>query len=199
MVLPSVRRSPVPAGKDGLIAFEVLFPPFGVLFLPLDVGRQGRVSDVFQSREDVGRSKVKDTPAFVSLLDDPALEAGREADGVAGPQPPSRPAQDRPSTGLSFFDKKEFDLGPVPRAPGLGRDDAGVVEDEHLAGAEKLREVLEPGMDDPAVIFSHDHHPGFVAPRKRPLGDELGRQVVIEICHAHASMTRHRPPCDLSG
>ena len=98
--------------------------------------------------------------------------------------------------GFNLFGEEDFD-----EAGGLGRaalgvragaggeeargQDAGVVEDEEIAGLKELREVGEEVVAECAGGAVEDHHAAGAALGGRVLGDEFYRQVVMEVGDEH--------------
>ena len=61
------------------------------------------------------------------------------------------------------------------------REDTAVVEDEHVAGAEVARQIVETAVGD-AAVQPREHHETRVVPGlDRGLGDQTLRQVVVEV------------------
>ena len=79
---------------------------------------------------------------------------------------------------------QQEDLGLAPGRPPHAqprRDDAGVVDDDERAAGKLLREVAEAPVPRLAGRPVVHEEPGVVAPRQRALGDQLRREVVVEL------------------
>ena len=95
-----------------------------------------------------------------------------------------------------MFGEEDFD-----EAGGLGRvvlrvqtgacgveargKDAGVVEDEEIAGGEELREFGEEMVGEGAGVAREREHARGAACGGRMLRDELGRKIVVEVGDEH--------------
>ena len=167
--------------EDRLIAVDVLGPRPFVLSGPLDVGRQGGVAGLMEQGPDIGLPEVEDAPALFGERGPAGLDPARETNGIPIAHPLRRPAEDFPETGPGLPDEQEFDLRLAARPPEPGRQDPRVVEDHDVARAHGPRELAEPGVADPSGLPVDDHHPRVVAMGEGMLGDELRRQIVIEI------------------
>ena len=130
---------------------------------------------------DVGLAEVEDAPALLREPGHPGRDVAGEQDGAALANPFRRPAEDFPETRPGLPDEQEFDLRLAARAPEPGRHDPGVVEDQDVAGAHEPGEFAEPAVVDRPGVPVDDHQPGVVAMREGMLGDELRREIVIEI------------------
>ena len=67
-----------------------------------------------------------------------------------------------------------------PPQPEAGRDDAGVVDDDELTG-QLAGQVGEDAMPDLSRLAAVDKQARLVAVLRRVLGDQLGRQLVVEL------------------
>lgn len=101
-----------------------------------------------------------------------------------------------PVCGTALAGKEDFDqagwgggvaLGAQAGAAGekAGGDDAGVVEDEEVAGTEEAREVEETAVGEGTGGAVDGEHAGGVALGGRVLGDEFGGQVEVKVGNAH--------------
>ena len=66
-----------------------------------------------------------------------------------------------------------------------GRDNAGVVEDEDVAGVQVFRKLVKTAMLHRIEIPVQHHQSRVVSWFDRSLGNELGRQRVVEIARLH--------------
>jgi hypothetical protein len=98
--------------------------------------------------------------------------------------------------GFNLFGEQDFnEAGGLGRAglrarSGAGGEeargqDAGVVEDEEIAGLEELREVGEEVVAEGAGGAVEDQHPAGAALGGRVLGDQFFRQVEVEVGDEH--------------
>ena len=65
-----------------------------------------------------------------------------------------------------------------------GLDDAGVVQDQRIAGAHQVGQVGELQVAQPSRGIEVQQ-PARAAPGRRVLGDQPGRQRIVEIGDAH--------------
>jgi hypothetical protein len=80
------------------------------------------------------------------------------------------------------MDKQEFD----PSACGSVADEArgndlGVVEDEEVAEIEIVGDVAELPVRQRAGGAIEDEESRLIAPRRGVLGDQLGREIIVEV------------------
>ena len=168
-------------GEDRLVPVDILGPRGFVLSGPLDIGRKGGVADVMKEGADIGLAEIEDAPAFTRDLDHFGLYPGGKPGGISLPDPFRRPAQDFPGTGHDLADEQEFDLRVAAHAPEPGGQDPGVVEDKDIARVHIPSEFTELVVPDRAGLPVDDHHPRVVAMGEGMLGDELRREIVVEI------------------
>jgi len=97
-------------------------------------------------------------------------------------------------------------LGAVAGAGGeeTRRQDAGVVENEEVAGLKELREVGEEVVAQGSSGAVEDEHAAGSALGGGVLGDELGGQVVMEVGDEHwnlsfSSLPTHRDESAMNG
>ena len=77
---------------------------------------------------------------------------------------------------------------PVALAAGEARlDDAGVVQDQRVAGADQAGEIGEFQVVQPARGVEAQQ-PARVAPRRRVLRDQPGRQRIVEVGDEHGEL-----------
>ena len=169
------------SGEYRLVPVDILGSCGFVLSGPLDIGRKGCVADVMKESADIGLAEIEDAPAFTRDLDHFGLYPVGKPGGISLPDPFSRPAQDFPGTGHDLADEQEFDLRLAARAPEPGGQDARVVEDKDIARVHIPSEFTELVVPDRAGLPVDDHHPRVVAMGEGMLGDELRRQLVVEI------------------
>lgn len=85
--------------------------------------------------------------------------------------------------GIALADRLGAKSGAAAVQPG-GKD-AGVVENHNIAGAQEIGKVAEVAVLIVAALALQVQHAGTVAGGERPLGDEFGRKVEIEIGDQH--------------
>ena len=182
-------------GVDGLVVLAVLLvgrPSRG------DVGRQRRVADRREGLVQVGAMKPEAEPhaAVRQLLLDVRLQRAEqanpplvpEADAVADREPPARLRQSPPRRLIDPLDQSDGDRRgqSVAQAPPrkLPRNDLGIVEHEHVARPQQLRQLPHRAiLDRPGR--PHDHKARRIARLRRPKRDPLLRQLEIEFLDAH--------------
>ncbi len=118
-----------------------------------------------------------------------------EVDAVARPQPPARPRQRQPlgralaadQRRLDFRDAAAVRAGPAPLARQPGGQHLGVVEDQHVAGAQPAGQLADPAVDRLALMASPARHqqPRRAARAHWPEGDQRLRQVEVEGVEVH--------------
>ena len=84
---------------------------------------------------------------------------------------------------VELAEQEDDDVGPrllLLAVQARGKD-FGVVEDEGVALAEIVHDVLEKPVFDFSGILVEDHHAGFVPPADRLLGDAVLRQLKCEL------------------
>src|SRR5207245_5073803 len=101
---------------------------------------------------------------------------------AARPQPPRRPREPLPDVAVQTLDEEHLAAGLLQAYP--RRHDAGVVDDDERV-PDLVREVGEPPVADGAGRAVVDEEPGLVAPLRRALRYQLGRQVVVEDGRLH--------------
>ena len=88
-----------------------------------------------------------------------------------------------------FLEQQHFKLpaGPGIRAAQTGGNHARIVQHQHVAGAEKSRQIPELPVFDAPVRAMQNQQARFIAARRGMLRDQLRRQVKIEISGSHAA------------
>ena len=83
--------------------------------------------------------------------------------------------------------EKDFDAAASAFAAAIkpGRKDAGVVEDDEIAGLQKVREFAEQRVRIAAAGALQVQHAGAVAGGEGLLGDEFAGKVEMEIGNPH--------------
>src|SRR5439155_19033305 len=74
-----------------------------------------------------------------------------------------------------------------------GRDDSRVVQNQNVARAQALQDLQKTKVPDAAIGALQHQQARLVALSRRRLGDQLGRQVIIEIGSAHAACLAVQP------
>ena len=72
-----------------------------------------------------------------------------------------------------------------PDADQARREDARVVDDQQIAGAEQRRQVVEGEMRDAPARAIERHEPAAAARGRRLLRDQLVREIEIEVGDVH--------------
>ena len=168
-------------GIDGLVAFAV-----GGGIGAVDVRRQGDVAELVESLPEAALA-VEAEQAFAVLVaaEDGGAEAFAEGDGVAGAELASGAHEGEPGEGVLGFraDQEGLDVTgeAVAMAVEAGGDDAGIVQDEAVAGAEVGGEVGEGAVFPAALGAVEDEHARGGAVGERRLSDGFGRQVEVEL------------------
>lgn len=111
------------------------------------------------------------------------------AEGELGPLPhvPSGAHQALPGL-LSPVDQQQHLAGTAPRQPlaqQAGGQDPGIVQNQAVAGIQKVRQFIEMVMLPGTGVPVQGHKPGAVPPFQRRLRDQLLGQFVIEIACFH--------------
>ena len=160
----------------------------GALLLGVDglvaLGVAERLDDVRGQRRLAGRPPLDaDEPqALAAVLDELDL-----AQLHPRPQTLRRPGERLPQAVLHRLEQE--DLGLAARRPAHAkpsRNDARVVDDDERGLGELGGQVTEvPVTHGPRRALVHEKA-GLVAPVERPLGDQLGREVVVELVSPHA-------------
>ena len=65
--------------------------------------------------------------------------------------------------------------------------DAGVVDDQHVAGAEEVRQIADHAVLQPAFRSAHHQQAGGIPRPGRTQCDKVLRQLEIEVRHVHAA------------
>ncbi len=138
-----------------------------------------------QGRHQVG-ARDREAERYVAgfpLLHHFRRQIGREDDGVADPQPLARLGEDVPGIGALALVEGGFDLDLSPLAGQAGGDDAGVVVDQQVAGHQQAGQVADMAVRQGVAL--HVQQARGVARPCRFVGDQLGRQLEIEISGSH--------------
>ncbi len=189
---------------DGLIALAV-----GGGIFSRDVGREGNVSDAFYDGKEIFRRREP----YVTFAEGSAgdylglqcvIRAEEEmlsnTDFAAGTDetlPFIWLGCDLAGEENLDASAEEFAGGWILRAEGLrseslaasvqtGREDACVVEDEEVGGAQKMRESAESQVFESAVRYGKAQKAGCRTVRKGHLGDQVGGKFVVKIGDEHA-------------
>ena len=71
-----------------------------------------------------------------------------------------------------------------------GGNDFGIVEHQHVGGAEIIDDVGDGSMLNLSGIAVQHHHAGQLAPFRRVLGDQLRRQIIVEQVGFHLIVSK---------
>ena len=118
--------------------------------------------------------------------------ASRRTISPCSPMFPSRTSKVDPSWRRRPAQQQQLDppAGAGPGAVEPGRHHSGVVQDDHIARAEVLGQVVEAAVSDAAAGAGDDHEPGVVARLDGRLGDRLPGQLVVEVARLHRGGSR---------
>jgi len=184
-----------PARENGLVVAEVGgFRPVGAL----DVGRQRHGADPLEARQQLaGRQcEVERNLAAGPLGGDRRRELGGEVDPIALLQLAGRAGESVPQRPADVPVQGHLDAGRIAPAGEAGRDHPGVVGDQEVAGREQRRQVGNPVVRQ---AVAHGQQARRVARTRRALGDQLARQVEIEILGPHGRGCYHLRVVSQSG
>ncbi len=135
-------------------------------------------SGVSPAGSPVSRSRQRPSPRCSSSSTGPYVRPGAE--------PPGRPREPLPEVAAEPLEQQH--LAARPLDPDPGRHDARVVDDDERA-AGLLGQVGERAVADRAGRPLVDEQARGVAPGGRVLGDQLRRQVVVELGRFHPTST----------
>ena len=155
----------------------------------MDVRRQGSGSDPLEVGLDRG-GEDDTVGAPLSHAGHLASEAVAEVERHARLRPSARLGEAVPRLRgrPGAADEKELHPSPLRVGPEeAGRDDAGVVHDEEVSRAEELGELRERAVPDRAVPPAQRHEAGSPS-RRRPLGDGVRGEVVVEVGDVHGAI-----------
>ena len=138
---------------------------------------------------DPGRTR----PRGGGPLEEPQLTPGRrparrqQLDARAGPEATRAIEHQTPRRVVDRVEKEPLHAtaGACPPPEETGGDHRRVVEHEHVAGLDVLREIAHPTVLERTFVPSHHEQTGVIARLGRPHGDQAGRQVVVELVGAH--------------
>ena len=171
-----------------------------------DVGRQGRRAEALDRlvQRRAGEFEAQQDLARFALVLDLRVERGEKAghafarlaetDALADFELLGGPHERPPAAIVDALDQRRFDrsdrLAPDPDAVEPRRDDPRVVDDQRVAGVEKVRQVAHVRVRQTAV-GADNQHPRAVARIGRRERDAVGRENEIEGVDAHRG---HRRP-----
>ena len=86
-----------------------------------------------------------------------------------------------------FFQQQDFKLAARAgvHAAQPRRDDARIVQDEHVAGTKKFQEIAESAVFDAPASSIQNQEPRFVTPGCGTLCNQFRRQFKIEVGRSH--------------
>ncbi len=182
-------RSPL-LGIDGLIAIAIVG---GIR--ARDVGRERDVADAIEGREKIihalGGLKTDVALAELSARQDFSLEfnliaeekAFADSDFAAG----ANQALPIVGIGRELASEEDFDAAGSAFAAAIkpGRKNAGIVEDDEIAGSQKVGEFTKQGVRIAAANPLQAQHAGAVAGGEGFLRDEFDGKVEVEIGDLH--------------
>jgi hypothetical protein len=183
------------AGIDGLIPFAVL----RLRGLSGDVRGEGDFAEDIQLTKNVAdiREPQEAVAGGVDFLDGGGY-AGRVAGGIekddasAKAGAAARSEHGPPEISLKFLQQEDFKAaaGLEVESAKAGGDDAGIVQDQDIAGVEEFREGLELAVLDGMGIAAGDQEARLVADGGGPGRDQSGRYVEIEVRGAQFRLHR---------
>ena len=163
--------------------------PFAVPQLLLDVRRQGHFAKPLQYLQEDALVLKPHQPVAVGQLVHDLRGQLPVAEGYpcALPQLFAGPHQAFPHV-IAFVDEQQYLASTAARhtvSQQPGRQHTGVIQDQAVAGAQVLRQVVEMTvLRLPCRLVQHQQ-PRTVPPLQRGLGDKLRRQLEIEIMGLH--------------
>ena len=164
-------------GENGLVAFRV-----GRVIGTTDVGWERNVTVRLNGVPVViGIEPDAAFAVFETLLNN-GVEAGGEFDARTGRKFAS--GADERSPGVAeLFGEEDLDATGVAGTvtDEAGFEDAGIVEDEKVVGVEVCGEIAKCAVLPGLRLAIEDQHAGAVALRQGMLGDQLLREVIIEL------------------
>jgi hypothetical protein len=186
-------------GINGLVALAIAE---GIR--PLDIRREGDVADAIESGEEVVVLTLGGLKADVALAEFPSAQdlglqfaeiaialakeqAFADADLAAGPN------QTFPIVGLGveLVAEQNLDAAGEDIAGAFAASieprwkDAGVVENQQIAGLQQVRKVAEPAVGMAAAGSLQIEHAGFVASGEGFLGNEVVGKMEVEVGNQH--------------
>ncbi len=121
----------------------------------------------------------------MTLLGD-SLDIGGERDHIACLQPLGIAHEGDPATQVMALVQRRTDLRLTARPFQLRRDYTGVVEHQHIAGAQNIGQVVHVTIGERLAVLRHEET-RCVARACRAQGDEVGGKVEVEQVYAHDS------------
>ena len=177
-------------GGGGGAGFPAVDRVVSVLILELlgDVGRKRHLTYPVENVEEMPLKGKADHA--VAIVNDVQYLGGKSLGEIhdrAGLQALSGVDEGLPLGQAQPLQQKEFNVAAAAalRAVNTRREHLAVVHDEQVAGAQVLIYIVEVIMGDLSRGAVYCHQPGAVPWLHRGLGDELLRQVVVEIGFKH--------------
>ena len=162
-------------------------------------------ADVRRQRQNAGAAEIVRREAHAAdpvgvYADDLAGEAvvaalRSDPEGRALSHPPSRPDQGPPRAVAQPSEQQQLDprARSVPRTVQPRRHDAAVVEDQHVALAHQVGQLVEAMVRRRAVRARDDHEPGVVARLRGRLRDQTVGEPIVEVGGSHAVSEAAKP------
>ena len=149
-----------------------------------DVGRQRHPAGALEQQLDrLVPVEVQQRRAVLGLLDHRRRDALAEVDRVADARPLGVAQERLPFARPLALVQRRADARLAAPPFELGRDDLGVVEHQHVAGPQQLRQLEHLTVGDLAAL--DQQQPRAVARPRRPQRDPLRRKLEIEQVDAH--------------
>ncbi len=172
--------------KDGLIALAIRG-----FRRAMNVRRQGnpaQLLDLQGYRNLLIRAGVKSDGAFSTLafLLDFSFEMRGEQDAIASPDPLGGLGENAPARLIRFqrAKQKELDFSAIRTIPAAMKargKNACVVQNQAIAGSKVGCKVFESRISECVPGPINHQHPGGTALRKRRLGNQFLRQIIMEV------------------
>ena len=178
--------------KDGLVTLTIK-----ILILTANVRRQRNMSQKIQAGEEVvHRREAKQTFTEFAVSRDSGLEEwssiGRRKGQLLPHRHPARRAGQRPP--FPFVDllgEQHFHLSgaafSLTHAKQPRRDHAAVVQHQHIAWGQQLRQLVKPRVLPCSALPAQSEHAAAPAFGGRLLRDQLWRKLEVEIGDQHRS------------
>ena len=183
---------------DGLVALAVLRGRRGE---SADVRRQRRLAVPIEQVLDRAAERLDDAETVRLDAHDAQARLRRGADDEldAGAAPAAGPHERAPASPFEGRREQELDRSPagVPRQDAR-RDDARVVDDEAVTRPQEIRKLGEHVVFERRARAVDHEEPRRAAHWARRLGDQLRREIVVELREVHGTpvymVERRRAP-----
>ena len=181
------RHRAILVGKDRLV-----IDPVGIIQRALlrDIGRQRHPPGAFQQHLDrLIAGETQREAAIIVALFGHGRDIGGKLDCLANPQPLGIADEGLPAAEINPLVQRGANARFSAHAFELRRDDAGIVEHQHIAAPQQLRQVANATVGKIALA-THNQHPRRIARPHRAQSDVFRRKVKVEQVYAHAGGVR---------